>query len=123
MKLTVDKAKNPTKITKFTLNHTSHQEGHYANESTVYVFDEKSELAFKDVPISLLTKYTEKVDLPAKWMKSASYFYNTKGGVVFIKGSDLSPYLVSATGTKGDESSKKLFAQNTIIMFYVVQKK
>ncbi len=123
MELTVDKAKSPTKITKFTLNHTSHQEGHYANESTVYVFNEKSELAFKDIPISLLRKYNDKVSIPAKWMKSATYTYNTTGGTVYIKGSDLTPYLVSATGTKGDERSKKLFAKNTIIMFYVVQKK
>lgn len=123
MELTLDKAKNPTKITNITIKHTSHQEGHYSDESDVYVFHFKSDLAFKDVPISLLTKYTEKIDIPAKWMKSASYFYNTKGGAVYIKGSDLSPYLVSATGTQDDESSKKLFAQNTIIMFYVVQKK
>ncbi|NMB36997.1 MAG: hypothetical protein GX993_03010 [Bacteroidales bacterium] len=123
MELTLDKAKKPTKITNITIKHTSHQEGHYSDESDVYVFHFKSDLAFKDVPISLLTKYTEKIDIPAKWMKSASYFYNTKGGVVYIKGSDLSPYLVSATGTQDDKPSKKLFAQNTIIMFYVVQKK
>ncbi|HHU95772.1 MAG: hypothetical protein QM237_05245 [Bacteroidota bacterium] len=123
MELTVDKAEKPTKITKLTLNHTSHQEGHYANESDVYVFNEKSAVAFENVPISLLTKYTEKVNTPAKWMKSATYVYNTKGGAIYIKGSDLSPYLVSATGTKNNMSSKKLFAKNTIIMFYYVEKK
>jgi len=50
MELTVDKAEKPTKITKLTLNHTSHQEGHYANESDVYVFNEKSAVAFENVP-------------------------------------------------------------------------
>ncbi len=87
------------------------------------MFNEKSTLSFKDIPISLLTKYKKKVDVPAKWMKSATYVYNTKGGVGYVKGSDLSPYLVSATGTKDNKSSKKLFAKNTIIMFYYVEKK
>ncbi len=123
MELTLDKAENPTKITKLTLNYSFYQEGHYADETDIQVFNEKSTLSFKDIPISLLTKYTNKVDVPAKWMKSATYVYNTKGGVGYVKGSDLSPYLVSATGSKNNEPSKKLFAKNTIIMFYYVEKK
>lgn len=123
MELTLDKAENPTKITKLTLNYSFYQEGHYADETDIHVFNEQSTLSFKDIPISLLTKYTNKVDVPAKWMKSATYVYNTKGGVGYVKGSDLSPYLVSATGSKNNEPSKKLFAKNTIIMFYYVEKK
>ncbi len=123
MELTLDKAEKPTKITKLTLNYSFYQEGRYADETDIYVFDEKSSVSFKDIPISLLTKYTKKVEVPAKWMKSATYVYNTTGGIGYVKGSDLSPYLVSATGTKKDEPSKKLFAKNTIITFYYVEKK
>ena len=122
MEFKLDDIKDPKKFRVLKIKQTSDHEGRFEGDSQVYPHKYDAEVEFKDVPISVLKKNTEELELPASWMKSGNYVYNSAGGVGLIKGSDLSPYIIYATARDNDDYKRPFYKNVIISIAYVYAK-